>query len=113
MDTPFSANGKRPNLRLDGHCPVCSASYDFRRLKILAERDQHLLTYIDCRQCGGAIISILTVSPLGLSATGLLTDLRSEEVLDARNRQLVTADEVLEFHERLDRETPLLLDLKP
>lgn len=104
---------KHPNIRLDGRCPVCNTTYDFRRLKILAEREQNLLTYIDCSQCGGAIVSILTISPMGLSALGLLTDLSSEEVLDADSRQSVTSDEVLDFHAALDQDEPLHLDLHP
>lgn len=108
----FSSSGKRPNIRLDGRCPICNTTYDYRRLKILAEREQHLLTYIDCGQCGGAILSILTVSPMGLTAMGLLTDLSSDEVLDSDSRWPVTSDEVLEFHSQLDQDESLPLDLK-
>lgn len=100
--------GKRPNLRLDGRCPICDTTYDFHRLKILGEQDQNLLTYIDCGQCGGAILSILTVSPMGLQAMGLLTDLQSDEVLDEESRRIVTGDDVLELHATLDDEQSVL-----
>ncbi len=110
MDDFTGGFGKRPNIRLDGRCPICDTTYDFRRLKILAERDQNLLTYIDCGHCGGAIVSILTISPSGMSALGLLTDLSSEEVLTADARQPVTADDVLTFHSYLDQDDARLLN---
>ncbi|MBI3115658.1 MAG: hypothetical protein HYZ09_04180 [Candidatus Kerfeldbacteria bacterium] len=106
-----NGNGRRPSIRLDGRCPICSHNYDFRRLKILGEREQEILTYIDCHHCGGAILSILTISPLGLSATGLLTDLGSDEVLDEDSRRTVTGDDVLDLHTALDREDAYALDL--
>lgn len=107
----FSSHNQRPNLRLDGQCPLCRRSYNLQRLKVLGERDQQVLAFIDCTHCGSAILSLLTVSPFGLTAIGLLTDLQSNEVLDLEARQMVTADDVLEVHTLVDRDEASPLDL--
>lgn len=111
MSTYLPPNQGPRHLRLDGQCPHCRRSYDLHRLKVLAEHDQRVLAYIDCTHCGSAILSLLTVSPTGLSAIGLLTDLQSDEVLDSDARQTVTPNDVLDLHTFVDRDEAAPLDL--
>ena len=83
-------------------CPVCGSQYNLQKLRILGERDQQLLAYIDCGVCSSALLSILSVGPTGMTAHGLVTDLTADEVVDSEQWRLVKADDVLELHEFLD-----------
>lgn len=94
-------------FRLNGRCPVCKAMYDFTRLKILGEKDQKVLAYLECQMCGTAILSILSLNPMGMSASGLVTDLLPEEVENFHHMQTVTGDDVLEMHEALEQDAAL------
>lgn len=93
-------------LRLSVRCPSCSNIYDWQRLRILGEKDQQLLAYIDCTTCGTALLSILTVNPNGMTAQGLVTDLSADEVLDLEDADAIGPDEVLQLHELLDSDDP-------
>lgn len=89
-------------MRMNVRCPLCGHIYDLQRLKILGERDQQILAYIDCGHCSTGMVSILSVSPNGMTAQGLVTDLSPEEIVDAQDVTPVGHDDVLEIHERLD-----------
>lgn len=96
------------NLRLNGRCPVCNTLYDLNRFKILAERDQHALTYIQCSQCGSALLTLLTMNPHGLQAIGLVTDLSSDEVVNFESGEPVSVDDVIIVHDALDRDINII-----
>ncbi|MBI5467088.1 MAG: hypothetical protein HY975_02635 [Candidatus Kerfeldbacteria bacterium] len=99
LPSPFNHNNL---LRLNVRCPVCGNPYDLQKLKILGERDQQLLTYIDCGTCSTALVSILSMGPNGMVAQGLITDLTLEEVVNWEQLEAVTSDDVLLMHEFLD-----------
>ncbi len=96
------------NLRLNGRCPICNTMYDLNRFKILAERDQNVLTYIQCSQCGSALLSLLTMNPQGLQAVGLVTDLSSEEVMNFEQGKAVSTDDVISMHDALERDHDII-----
>ncbi len=96
------------NLRLNGRCPVCSTPYDLNKFKILAEREQHVLTYIECGSCGAGLLSLLTVQPQGMEAVGLVTDLASDEVARFEQGASVSADDVLAMHDALERDVNVI-----
>ena len=100
---PFHHNVLRFNVR----CPICSNAYDMQRLKILGERDQQVLAYIDCASCGTSLISILSMTPSGMNAQGLVTDLTIEEVVDSEEWEKVSMNDVLQTHELLEADKPL------
>jgi len=96
---PLPQFNNNPLLRLNGRCPSCNTAYDFQRLKILAERDQSILAYLECNQCGTSVLSLLQISPNGLSTNVLMTDLTADEVenrLDAGRS--IESDELIDFH---------------
>jgi hypothetical protein len=90
------------NLHLNGRCPVCNTMYDLQKFKILAERDQNVLTYIQCSHCGSALLSVLSMSPHGLQAVGLVTDLTSDEVTQFGQQSVVSSNDVLNLHQSLE-----------
>lgn len=93
-------------LKLNARCPVCSNLYDLQKLRIIGERDQQILAYIDCATCSTALLSILSMSANGMIARGLVTDLTVDEVVDSEQWRQVQADDVLDLHEFLDRDQP-------
>lgn len=92
-------------LKLNARCPVCGNLYDLQKLRIIGERDQQILAYIDCQTCSSALLSILSMNPNGMTARGLVTDLSVEEVIDSEAWRQVQADDVLDLHEFLDLDT--------
>lgn len=100
-------------LKLNAKCPVCGNLYDLQKLRIIGERDQQVLAYIDCATCSTALLSILSMSPNGMTAHGLVTDLSVEEVIDSEAWRQVQADDVLELHEFLDTNKPGIFQLRP
>lgn len=89
-------------IRFNARCPVCEQTYDMQHLRILGERDQQVLTYIDCANCSTAMLSILSISPQGMTAQGAVTDLTPEEVIDSEELKPVSAEDVLLIHQYLD-----------
>lgn len=100
-------------LKLNAKCPVCGNLYDLQKLRIIGERDQQVLAYIDCATCSTALLSILSMSPNGMTAHGLVTDLSVEEVIDSEAWRQVQADDVLDLHEFLDTNKPGIFNLRP
>jgi len=78
--------------------------YEANNYTFLAERDQHVLTYVKCSQCGSAILSLLTLNQQGLQAVGLVTDLTSDEVVHFEQSQPVSTNDVLQLHEALEKD---------
>lgn len=107
-----SSNPFNNLMRLSVRCPVCANLYDMHRLQILGEREQQVLTYIDCAACGAALLSILSLGQNGMTAQGLVTDLNLEEVLDFEESPAVNADDVLLAHERLEDHPAAFMRLK-
>jgi hypothetical protein len=89
------------NLHLNGRCPVCNTMYDLQKFKIIAEREQNVLTYIQCSSCGSAVLSMLTAGQQGLQAVGLVTDLTLDEVIAFEGNDAVGPDDVIALHDRL------------
>lgn len=96
------------NLHLNGRCPVCNTMYDLQQFKIIAERDQNVLTYITCASCGSAVLSMLTAGQQGLQAVGLVTDLTLDEVATFEQGGAVVADDVIRLHDLLEHDTNLI-----
>lgn len=106
---PFNPNQL---LRLNARCPICGNVYDLQKLRIIGEREGQVLAYIDCSSCSTALLSILTMSPNGMTAHGLVTDLSADEVVDSEGWKPVNADDVLNIHEFLDRDKPGIIRLR-
>jgi len=96
---PFNPNNL---IRFNARCPICQSVYDMQKLKILGERDQQLLAYIDCAACGTAMLTILSISPNGMTAQGVVTDLSVDEVVESDAWEQVSTNDVLAIHEYLE-----------
>jgi hypothetical protein len=99
---PLPSNFNNNIIRLNVRCPICASVYDWQRLKILGERDNQVLTFIDCGTCSTAVLSILSLGPSGMTAQGLVTDLTFDEVFGLDERPDITTNDALDMHEALD-----------
>ena len=66
-----------------------------------------MLAFIDCATCGTALLSILSMTPTGMNAQGLVTDLTIDEVVDSEDWGVVNMNDVLEVHEQLEQDRAL------
>lgn len=99
----FKNNGLDPrNLKVIAVCSVCGSQYNFSDIKVLEENANAFLTHLRCRKCGVALLSVVRISPNGLLATGMLTDLNSKEAMKIETGEAVSADEILEAYEILE-----------
>jgi len=91
------------NLRVISSCPICNARYHSAELKILEERNEAKLVYIQCRKCRSSVLAVVLANQLGVSSVGLVTDLSGEDVLKFRRQPVVSGDDVLDLHLALDQ----------
>lgn len=105
-------NKKTDNNRRDdsssssflAHCPLCENNYDSFRARIIdSKADSHLL-HTQCNKCGAYIISLISVTPFGLSSIGIISDLSSADVLKFKNQPKITCDDIIEFHKVIVKE---------
>jgi hypothetical protein len=97
-----------PLIRLNGKCPTCQTVYDFQRLRILAEKDQAILAYLECGSCATSVLSLLHVGPNGLATHLLVTDLLPDEVERRLDRdRSVSANELIDLHQFLEANSTL------
>ncbi len=89
-------------------CPQCQATYNPLKTQIMAERDDAHLLYLECRQCGSAVVAVVTTGMSGLSSVGTVTDLTSQELIDLPARQSVSIDDVLEMYRWLQSDRQLV-----
>ena len=89
------------HLRVISTCPICSARYHSAELKILEERQEAQLVYIQCRKCRSSVLAVVLANQLGVSSVGLVTDLSGDDVLKFRRQPVVSGDDVLDLHEAM------------
>jgi hypothetical protein len=109
-DSPFQPS--RPASSTLQACPLCQTPYTPLSARILAERDDAHLIYIQCRHCSASLVAFVTIGPNGLESVGTVTDLTSIEVLAAHDRSAVTTDDVLTMYTLLNRPSAFLERLR-
>lgn len=93
----------KASKNMHAQCPICNATYDTQRVHIIEESDNGLLSYFTCQKCHAAFLASVVETSFGHVATGLLTDLRVNEVADAAKRPPITHDDVLDVHVALEK----------
>jgi len=100
MGTRFSDlfQDQAGHLRVVSSCPICNARYHNNELRILEERSDAQLIYLQCRKCQSSVLAVILMSQLGVSSVGLVTDLTGEDVLKFRRQPVLSNDDVLDVH---------------
>lgn len=79
-------------------CPLCAASYDPHRARVLGAHGEERLLHVACGGCGNAMLTLVVVTSSGISSVGLITDLSFEDAQRFREAPPVSADHVLAAH---------------
>ena len=101
--TPTSGSGN--TMHVLSTCPLCQAAYNPLKTQVMAERDDTHLLYLVCRQCGSAVVAVVTNNQGGVSSVGTVTDLTSQEVFRFQNSSAVNDDDVVDLYRVLERQT--------
>ncbi|PIS42824.1 MAG: hypothetical protein COT24_01440 [Candidatus Kerfeldbacteria bacterium CG08_land_8_20_14_0_20_40_16] len=94
-------------LKLISYCPLCNTQYNPLAAKILEEREDAHLIHIECRRCNSSIVALILTGGIGVSSVGLITDLTSDDVLKFKDADDLNLDDVLDFHEALQKDLVL------
>ncbi len=81
-------------------CPVCHHRYSPDDILIMGHKNELWFMALACPGCDTRGLILATVSNQQTSAE-LLTDLTPEEIAQLEEREAITADDVLDFHEFL------------
>ncbi len=111
-EKPMPAEQPQPSGR-DLHiltvCPLCHATYNPLKTQIMAERDDAHVVYLECRQCGSAVVALVTTGLAGLSSVGTVTDLTTQEIVETQHHQPINDNDVLELYAWLGGEHAVTL----
>ena len=81
------------------HCPSCGSSRSLESAAVLDQRKDRQLVHFRCDRCSGSVLSVISVSSVGVSAVGVSTDLNQAEAGRFSGAPPVTTDDVLNAHE--------------
>ncbi len=94
-------------LRLVSYCPLCETEFNPMEARILGEKGETSLVHVKCQACKNAMLALILVSKAGVSSVGLVTDLSFEDVVKFRKKNRISIDDVLAFHESLEKSSEL------
>lgn len=94
---------REPEYMIEGaaivqDCPMCSKKYHDDNIAILEENDGSHLVHVTCGHCAHAIMAIITVSQMGMSSVGIITDLDAETMERVRQIGAIGEEQVLSLH---------------
>lgn len=99
------------HLKIISSCPVCESQNFPAQVKLLTEKEDSHLLHIQCRKCKSCILVLITAGPQGMVSMGLLTDLKSEEVLKFSQGAPITSDDVIDVYEIFSKDSTNFLAL--
>ncbi len=89
-------------------CPICTQQYAGGQTQVIhSEHNQALgqaLIFIhsECGKCKGSIIFSVEIHGPSIRSVGIVTDLTSLDTLMFKNRQPLSADEIINIHQILE-----------
>jgi hypothetical protein len=89
--------------RMVQFCPMCDAEFNSMSARVLAEMSQGTLMHITCRNCRHAVVTLVMMSPQGMSSFGFITDAAAEDMLRTLGAEPVHVDDVIEVHQQLTK----------
>ncbi len=87
------------DVRMIAYCPFCESDLNPVKAKIIDDRDDGQLIHIQCNNCHGFILALLTKTVSGLSSIGLITDLTFDDVFQFKNKPKLRADDIIDIHQ--------------
>ncbi|MCF6276881.1 MAG: hypothetical protein L3J07_03500 [Candidatus Magasanikbacteria bacterium] len=104
-----SKNPLNEALRLMKHCPLCKQDYIVEKAKIVQKQNEAHLIHITCDNCENAVLVLLVISQLGVSSIGIITDLVLKDMQKFLLKNVITEDDLLNFHELLENKQSLFI----
>lgn len=111
-DSVTPPHGGQGDLRILAACPMCQTAYHPLKTRVVADRgDAHLL-FLECRECGSAVVAIVTAGNSGLQSIGAITDLTRSELAQAASDATVSTDDVVDLVEWFEHNIFVQLTLR-
>ena len=82
-------------LKLISFCPLCQAKQGAMEASTVEETADNHLVHLHCRQCQSSILALVTVTPMGLSSIGMITDLSVADARRFKESEPIDFDEVI------------------
>jgi hypothetical protein len=86
------------DLRIIAYCPFCESDLNPVKAKVIDDKEDSQLIHIQCNNCHGFILALLTKTMGGLSSVGLITDLTFDDVFQFKNKPKLQADDIIDIH---------------
>ncbi len=90
------------SLRLMKQCPVCEQEYLLESLQVIEQNQESKLIHMTCPHCAHAMLAVVLFTRLGMSSIGVLTDLTALDVKKFSQKQPVSENDILNFHNLLE-----------
>ena len=101
-------NSFNEGFKVVSYCPVCNTRHNPVEAKILADKADAHLIHIQCRNCQTAVLAVVSVSNLGISSVGLVTDLSFADAVKFKDKLSVNCDDVIAVHKTLTQDKVLI-----
>ncbi|NQV11820.1 hypothetical protein HQ524_00500 [Candidatus Uhrbacteria bacterium] len=98
-----SSNFLSQGLKLVSNCPLCKKPHSTDP-HIIEASDEMCLVHVTCGHCKHAILAVMNMQDVGVSCTGIMTDLSKEDTDLLLDGNEVDIDDVLMTHEALSTE---------
>jgi rod shape determining protein RodA len=88
-------------------CPICGFKYNPERTKVIDSQQNELfgeaqiLIHSDCVKCKSSVMFSIEIRGPEVFSVGMITDLTREDSSKFKNRESITADEVIKIHQAL------------
>lgn len=98
-----SADSWRAALQFINRCPVCSQPYASEAVRLFAKKNQASLVHLSCQSCQSFFVAMIVVLGQGLSSVGMVTDLSFTDLKRLQRATPITADELIDGYQLLER----------
>ena len=88
-------------------CPICGNKYNLDHTEIIeSEQDErfgeaHMLIHSDCLKCKSSVMFNIEINGPEVFSVNMVTDLTSGDATKFRNKQPISADDVINIHTTL------------
>ncbi len=89
-------------------CPICGFKYNLEHTKIIDSQQDELygeaqiLIHSDCNKCKSSVMFNIEIKGPEVFSIGMVTDLTQEDSTNFKNKESISADEVIKIHQVLN-----------
>ncbi len=90
-------------VKIAAYCPLCDADLNPIKARIIEEKNDLYLVHIQCDKCKGFVLALVLRTENGLTSIGLITDLNFNDVYKFKNKDKISADEIIKLHKNFNK----------